>query len=285
MSERRYRRLYITGGTIVSFFLALQLWGLQVTDVSGDIYCTDTCTSYFDVINPTYRSIYIYNKESIKLDFSPEIKDYQLYVKYYRKWVPMDFTMETRLGNVPKDRIYTFVFPRYSIKHFKLVGKKETWQDIKWTFSMPSAELDPLWSSGVPIGDKVVKELCEPIYKTWTDKIKHYKNCTSGGIYDDINKTTSKEYTYVCLDYIEEIPHINEQVDCKKTGKVNVSGKIISNEDWWCQLEGNKVCCVHNMEGGKNSAWWATDTRLSKWCRNLITDKVTFNNALGVGKP
>lgn len=146
MVERRYRRFYIpAGGTLVALFLALQLWGLQIIDISGDIQCSDVCVSYFDVRNPTYRSIYIYNKNDTKLDFEPEIKDYELYVKYYGKWVLMDFTMETRLGNIPKDRIYTFVFPRYSTKHFKLVGRKNPRETIKWGFGFDTAYLDPLW--------------------------------------------------------------------------------------------------------------------------------------------
>lgn len=264
----KYRRLYITGGTLVTFLLALQLYGLQIIDVSGDVLCTDVCTSYFDIRNPTYRSIYIYNKESIKLDFSPEIKDYDLYVKYYGKWRKMDFTMETRLPNVPKDRIYVFVFPRYSIKHFKLVGKKEAWQNIKWTFGMPGSELDPLWISAVQVGDKIVKEICVPLYKTWTDEIPHYKTCSKEEV-SYPNGTITKAYNYSCLDYIDEIEHINEQIDCRKIGKVNVSGKIIQEKNRWCKLIGDEICCMSNIDGGRYGNWGRKDGSVDNPCMKV----------------
>ncbi|KKN53814.1 hypothetical protein LCGC14_0598400 [marine sediment metagenome] len=279
MVERRYRRYYISaGGTFVALFLALQLWGLQIVDVSGDVYCTDTCTSYFSVRNPTYRSIYIYNRNEIKLDFVPEIKDYQLYVKYYRKWVPMDFTMETRLGNVPKDRKYVFVFPRYSIKHFKLVGKKDAWKDIKWTFGTPFEELDPLWISAVQVGDKIVKENCIPIYKEIIQKIPHYKRCNVVCVAE--NKTCTP-YDYDCFDYLETIKLI-EQVDCQKTGTVNVSGTIYSYENHFCKLEGNQICCIDNKEGGQFNTF-KKDLSVDGFCDDLVSEKRTRANSLKTG--
>ncbi len=273
----KYRRYYIpAGGTLVALFLALQLWGLQIIDVSGDIHCTDTCTSYFDVRNPTYRSIYIYNKESVKLDFSPEIEDYELYVKYYGKWVPMDFTLETRLGNVPKDRIYTFVFPRYSIKHFKLVGHKNPSETIKWGFGFDTEYLDPLWISAIEIGEKIVKEMCAPVYKTWTDETPYYKTCKG---FTDPNGTIVEDYE--CIDYIEKIEN-TEQVDCIKTGKVNVSGKIYEGNDAFCKLDGNQVCCYSNKEGGEFAATWRTDKSVDKECEDLITGKPELISSSGV---
>ncbi len=296
MAERRYRRYYIPiGGTLVAFFLVLQFWGLQIIDISGDVYCTDVCTSYFDVRNPTYRSIYIYNRNEIKLDFIPEIKDYQLYVKYYGKWVPMDFTMETRLGNIPKDRKYIFVFPRYSVKHFKLVGNKEIWKDIEWGFGFETEYLNPLWISGVQVGDKIVKELCVPLYKNWIDEIRHYKNCADcRNVTIESNKTDGviatngtyyeiKEqcYSYRCLDYIEEIPHKNEQVDCIKNGKLDVDGKLYEGNRASCILQDTKLCCYSNKEGGKGASTWRTDGSVDRECEDLITGKTELISSEG----
>ena len=124
----KYKRIYLgIGATLISLFTILTIIGLQITS-DGDKICQgtelDPCISYLTIYNPTAKSVYIYNKEEVTLDFSPDIERYELYVEYYGKWVPMDFTMETRLGNVPKDRLYVFVFPRYSTKKFKLVGYK-----------------------------------------------------------------------------------------------------------------------------------------------------------------
>jgi len=129
----------------------LQLYGLQIVDLTGDITCAgteeDPCVSYFDAVNPTAKSFYIYNYEDVYLRFSPTIKNYKLYVKYYDKWHYTNFTKETRFGNIPDNRKYSFVFPRYSTKHFKLVGyKNNPTDDVKWTVGVTDkAELDPLW--------------------------------------------------------------------------------------------------------------------------------------------
>jgi len=137
-----YRRYYISGGTLLTIFLALQIYGLQIIDLTGDIHCTDTCTSYFNVVNPTANTIYIYNKNNVKIDFSPQIKSYELYVQYYNKWKLIDFTNKTKL--VPS-AAYVFSFPRYSTRKFKLVGHKEPSENIKWGFGVSSKYLDPLW--------------------------------------------------------------------------------------------------------------------------------------------
>lgn len=147
----KYKRIYIgIGTTLIGLFTMLTLMGLQIVDTSGDIMCAgtieDPCISYFEVRNPTAKSIYIYNYDEVQLDFSPDIKGYELYVKYYGKWHYTNFTKETRFGNIPADRKYSFVFPRYSIKKFKLVGYKNNPEDdVKWGVGTSGAYLDPLW--------------------------------------------------------------------------------------------------------------------------------------------
>lgn len=130
-------------------------------------------------------------------------------------------------------------------------------------------DIDPLWISGTEVGDKIVKELCNPVYKTWTDEIKHYKTCTQEEVYNPINKTTSKAYNYTCLDYIEKIEYKNEQVECKKTGKVTVSGKLIEEKNRWCKLEGDEICCMSNLDGGRYGAFFRTDGSVDKKCRKV----------------
>jgi len=242
-----YRRYYIPAGgagTLLTLFLALHLWGIQIIDVSGDIVCGEECVSYFDVINPTYRSIYIYNKESVSLDFSPEIDDYELYVNYYGKWRRMDFTMETRLPNIPKDRKYVFVFPRYSVKQFKLVGRKDQWKDIKWGFGFEDEYLDPLWISGNLVGGQLVKDVCNPIYETRTNF--YYKNCTA--ICSKENASYCTPHIYKCVDYKKDVVF---QSGCESIGVVNVSGRLIGYEGFFCGLQGDHVICISEKEGGK----------------------------------
>lgn len=171
----KYKRIYIGIGTsLIGLFAILTMMGLQIVDTTGDITCAgtidDPCVSYFEVRNPTARSIYIYNYDEVQLDFSPDIKGYELYVLYYGKWHYTNFTKETRLGNIPKDRKYSFVFPRYSIKKFKLVGYKHNpTDDIKWSVGTNGAELDPMWKG---IKDKsytrTTETNCNDNGKCWT---------------------------------------------------------------------------------------------------------------------
>jgi len=137
-----------------------------------------------------------------------------------------------------------------------------------------------LGDAGTLIGDKVVKELCNPVLKTWTDEIKHYKNCTQEAVYNPINKTTTKGYIYTCLDYIEKIEHKDVQVDCIKTGKVSVSGKVIQKEGYWCRLQGNSVCCYPTEVGGQYAITWRTDGSVDRQCIDLITNKIDSINNL-----
>lgn len=244
-----YRRYYIgTGATLLSIFLALQMYGLQIEDVSGDITCGNECVSYFNVKNPTYRSIYIYNKESVAIDFSPEIEDYKLYVKYYGKWRHMNFTLESRLPNVPKDRIYVFVFPRYSTKEFKLVGTKEASETIKWGFGFEEDYLDPVWI-GVEPTDCIWKNVIIGTEREEIWEWKEYEHtCAEDEIIVDDNpeglcqlwnvshySTKFKEnYTHIDLndklieyekyEFIKQITVNKTKMECLKTCYINESG-------------------------------------------------------------
>ena len=73
-------RVYVgVGATILGLFAILTLMGMSI-EATGDSVCAGTienpCISYFNVTNNNYRSVYIYNYDEIKMDFSPEIKDY-----------------------------------------------------------------------------------------------------------------------------------------------------------------------------------------------------------------
>ena len=128
--------------TIIGFFaLLMNLYGFQITDLTGDIMCEGTyenpCISEFDVRNPNMYYVDIYNKEQVKLDFSPEIKDYALFVKdgrckgktlecaceikngrhiVFEGWRCVDFTNKTKPRT---DKEYVFRFPAYTTKNFR----------------------------------------------------------------------------------------------------------------------------------------------------------------------
>lgn len=235
----KYKRIYtIVGMTLLSIFIILQSIGVQITS-DGDKICKgsldDPCISYIKVYNPTAKSIYIYNYDEVKFDFSPEIKEYKLYVKYYGKWRFTNFTMETRLGNIPKDRKYIFVFPRYSTKEFKLVGyKKNPFDKVKWGVGILDEDrLDPIWDS---------------------DSLD-FKSCKDTLFYYDTSKTVCIIYklepngTSTCKEFKKVITKHN-YTKCIYDGKVRIGNKVISFENYFCIYVGNsRVDCVHINDG------------------------------------
>jgi len=154
--------------TIVGLFYFFTIqYGFIITDLSGDFVCEGTfenpCISEFEVKNPNSYVVDIYSKDQVKLDFSPEIYDYALFVpdgrcsatgecacilKDGRKlgfedWRCVDFTNKTK----SQDKlVYNFRFNRYSTTTFRLAGIKLNPEDtIKWSFNSGNGTLDPKW--------------------------------------------------------------------------------------------------------------------------------------------
>lgn len=173
----KYKRLYFWAGTfLVGVFAALLAIGVQITS-DGDKTCAgtfeDPCMSYITIKNPTAKNIYIYNKDNINFDFSPNIKDYAFFTKDGRcsatgscvcelndgskygvkGWRCTDFTDATKPR---KDRLYVFMWQRYSTREHLLVGfKNNPKDDIKWTLGVPGDELDPSWFGQTPDVDNL----------------------------------------------------------------------------------------------------------------------------------
>jgi len=172
MVARRWLKIgggIAVGVTTISLFfqLLITLYGFQIIDLTGNIICDGTfenpCISEFNVRNPNPYNVDIYNKYQVKLEFSPEIKDYALFVKDgrcsatgacacdmlngnklgFKGWRCVDFTNKTKPR---KDKVYVFRFPAYTTKNFRLAGLKNNPNDnIKWSFGVENKELDPYW--------------------------------------------------------------------------------------------------------------------------------------------
>ena len=163
--------------------LLISLYGFQITDLTGDIICEGTyenpCISDFKVRNPNPYNVDIYSADQAKLDFSPEIKDYALFVKdgrcktnslacaspngiWFVGWKYIDFTNKTKPR---EDRVYNFRFPAYTTKYFRLAGIKNSPKEtIKWSFFTQNKELDPYWNG---IGNEIN---INPYYKLYTGR-------------------------------------------------------------------------------------------------------------------
>jgi len=178
MANRRW--LKIGGGiaagttTVIGLFILFSLtYNFQITDLTGNIICEGTyknpCISEFKVKNPSSFNVDIYSKDHIKLEFSPEIEDYALFVvdercsaegkcacqlknnqtTGFNGWRCVDFTNATKPR---QDAEYVFRFPAYSTIKFRLVGiKRFPDENIKWTFDSSKGELDPIWLGEKPL--------------------------------------------------------------------------------------------------------------------------------------
>ena len=116
-----------TGG----LFAYLESIGLEVECedkvCEKGVECAINCSIY----NPTYTSKYLYNYDNWPITFTPSIKEFKLYAKYYGKWRFTNFTKETRFTNIPEARKYVFVFPRRTTKYFQLIVVLNSIQIIK----------------------------------------------------------------------------------------------------------------------------------------------------------
>ncbi len=275
-----YKRFYIIGSLSILGILTLiapfidYYYGYE-----DNIYCTDTCFVEFCLKNGN-KNLYFYNKEELPLTFYPDgkvsnVKFFKKDGRYKSGYREIDF-----INPYSKGVLYVFKIAAYKTSCYAMEIEKEWWADVKWTFG----ELDPKLIGGDKIGDKIVKEICIPVIKTWTDEIPHYKNCTQETIYNPTNDTTSEAYNYTCLDYIEKINHTNEEVDCIKIGKVNVSGEIYSKEGFWCKLQDTRVCCYPTEVGGEYAITWRTDGSVDRQCVDLITGEKEIVNKLRKGE-
>jgi len=197
--------LFGTGG----LFAYLESLGLQITCEDRVCDVNNICEVYCNVKNPTSQSVYLFNHDDWKITFSPEINEFDLYAKYYGKWRYTNFTKATRFPNIPDDKLYVFVFPRYSTKEFKLEVKLIDTARIKWNFG----ELDPIiqpyeyiyknLSKQVPVYTKVctptidaknVSHIEDCISKV-SYKTEYYKGDKTGVMID--KKETKNPYVYV----------------------------------------------------------------------------------------
>lgn len=134
------------------------------------------------------------------------------------------------------------------------------------------------------IGAYQVKELCDPVFKSWFDEIYHYKECTSKCKVEIFpNGSKCLETNFPCLDYIEKVEHKNVQVDCIPNGKMEVNGNIQEDKSCFWKINGNQICCYSYKEGGRYAITWRNDSSVDRKCKDLTTNKeVIIKNGIKV---
>ena len=129
----------IIGSTVGFSIVAILAYLITIPGVvitgSSDIYCAgttqDPCVSYFNITSNLYTLKFYNMSKNQKLDFSPDIKDYQIYKLSGTKWIKTNFPINMTKG----------------VKYqFKLVGYKNNPIDtIKWGVGLGDGYLDPTW--------------------------------------------------------------------------------------------------------------------------------------------
>ena len=268
--------------TIIALFVLLQLnFGFIITDLTGNITCEGSyenpCISEFLVKNPTKYNVDIYSKDQVKLDFSPEIYDYALFIpdgrcsatgtcacdlKDGRKlgfedWRCVDFTNKTKSRG---DVVYNYRFSDYSTTKFRLAGLKLNPEDnIKWSFAINGSELDPIWlPSGK--GNRTRNDVFERRQDGWS---KNYtardnriiiKNQTEDRIFDlqlissNDNLVPSGTDVLVAEFQLREI-RTNKLFDSISSYEVNKNRNISKIYRFKYALENNTLECE---DRGKN---------------------------------
>ena len=147
------RRIKIGTGAAVGittitalFFLLSSMYGLVIT--GDDSLCkAGACVSHINVYNPNNYDVAITNPNGLKLDFSPTVKSYELFIKNTKgEWVPLDFSQQTNKTIVN--------FRKKTTTELLLKGFKIHPEDrVKWGFTaskngFESGNLDPVWDVG-----------------------------------------------------------------------------------------------------------------------------------------
>ena len=208
-----------TGG----LFAYLESLGLQVECEDKLCEVGQVCEIYCTVKNPTSKSVYLFNHDDWKIQFSPDVVDVDVYWKYYGKWRYTNFTRATRAGNIPDARKYVFVFPRYSTKEFKLNTIVSEPTRIKWNFGV----LDPIIVSYDYKYENLIK-----VVDVYCEEVVEVKS-----VYFEKNDTTipgyKHSYDYKCDEKIE-------YYDGKLLG-IDVGNKKIEHTNFYLDTKNNKL--------------------------------------------
>lgn len=244
------KKLTIPVGVVALFAALFLLTGLDAT-YTEDITCNTTCESYINVTTTYWRVCFAHYDTT-------QYQDETLFKKRTRSrtlHVNLDH-VENIIETDPEIEVEWLVsargagnwrplkdgdcWERGKVNKIKLVGHKEPWQTVKWSFMLgDKIDIDPEWK-----GIKYPHYGCD--YRTVYDEenIYHYKD-----VYDPINDTTKQIY-----DYTETIQKPREE--CIPGTKRVVFGDEVINfqkEHKYCTIEGKtRVVCDDDSHGDGN---------------------------------
>lgn len=286
----KYKRVYLgVGSTLIGLFVILLAVGLEITSPDGDFVCTGDyrtesqclaeglefgrecgpCVSHVNIYNPTPKNIFVYNKEEVRIEFSPNLPDFAFYVKDGRcsgkttgsscscylqdgseyaikGWRCVDFTNRTKARD---DRLYVFKWPAYQMKNHLLIGFKESPSDnVKWGIGTAGEFLDPVWQgAGYELRDceyNITSFINETVISSnVTNEVNqtgyNYTNYTFFNSTSGQNETATNTTPYYYLENITNVVNTPLNIsynvtDCIQQGNVYVDGINYSQPGYYC---------------------------------------------------
>lgn len=244
------RTKYVGAGTTILTLMALLGWFVNSdnfdVEYSGDIYCAEDCTSYFNITSK-YYNYYLYNKEGVKLGFIPEIDEYYICKPDKRckhcGGCPAGYREIDFVSPYTSRYKYVYKFPKGVKQEFMIIGKKELNQTVKWSLDAVNEYIDPAWKGFQ------IDSICD--YETVTTPVTMLikKNQTFSYKYEEINNKTKKNTTqtgyYTVAVTIGEYIHYSNESICNEVGLI-INNEFKLHYDKYntkCKLDGNVISC------------------------------------------
>ena len=187
--------------TITSILIWIAFNQNFILTASGNIKCTGSpkyselfkgdisdCQVFWNVTSKDY-TYYFRNKNGIKLNFTPEVKDYKWFVKDGRY----------KSGYRQLDKFGNFTFTKGKKYEFMAFIFKEPTKTVKWSITAAEQKIDPILY-GLDVAD-----ICDNIILTTEIKIPIYKDVVHEYTCDEVQTIDSKTKHAICYTNVQNI--------------------------------------------------------------------------------
>lgn len=267
----RSRTLWISGstGVVALFAYLLLLTGVSETH-TGDITCGSVCESYVNITSTYWRICFE--------DFNFITTDSNITTELY---VPT-YGYAWRLFNPEKDCI------ERGLNKFKIVGYKDYWQTIKWTFDM-KVNIDPIWNAVEPKVEQVQDcknisyDVIEYIYGECSEERYNYsdclkytlnksskaKMCTEYGVYNYVYSCETGKYI------VEKTRKVCTDIE---SYKITTNNEYICDYNDWgtCTNNNGLIVCDSKYDGNNDGVCQSGESCITINASTMSTTRDTF---------
>ncbi len=260
-----------TAVTLIVWFFLSSIFSVEV---SGDVICDgtfeDPCEAFYNITSLTH-TYYIYNKDKVKLNFIPDVKDsysckkdgrYNAAWRADRSLAPCGIGWREFNWDVPLTKRFSYIekFIKNKKHEYKLVVFKYNPSDrIKWGGKITGEEIDPVFLPGDI--DITVLHRCKTTTKVkvvdnWVQCKKDIEyvyivNVTVGENLISRDETRVREQDSYCL-LGKHKEYLNTTI-CEDTG-FEIDGRILyyRNAGWMCERTDYIITCDAPHQSNKD---------------------------------